>query len=354
MKTSKIIKNSKLYTIGMLFAVLLLVSSLVVGCGGSETVESGKDQSAGGNAKEVKRISIATASTSGAWYPLGGAWASVISKYVPGIEATAEVGAASIENVRKLNEGNVELAFLQPDVAYNAYTGSENFKDVKMDSIRALFANYAVVAHIVTTDPEIKSIKDFAGKRVGVGAPGSGNEVTSRTILEVNGLTYDDIDEQFLSFPEMINAIKDNQLDVAIGTMPVPTGILVDLNLQHQVKLIPMDESSTNKFLEKNPFFLSIAVPANSYSGIDQDTQTVAFRGVVYGTTRLSDEEAYEIVKAVWEHRDEWKDVHSVAKGITLDIALEGVPSPLHPGAVKFYKEKGITIPDQLLPPEMK
>lgn len=339
--------------------ILITALSLMVGCGGTPTAgtqPSGSPEAKPAESTAVgkKRISIATASTSGAWYPLGGAWASTISKHVPGMDATAEVGAASIENIRKLHNGDVELAILQPDVAYNAYNGEVEFKEAKMDGVRALFAHYPTAAQIVTTNPNINSIADLKGKKVGVGAPGSGNEITARTLLELNGITYDDIDEQFLSFPEMINAIKDNQLDVAIGTMPIPTGIITDLTLQHQVKLIRVSEEEQKKFFEKNPFFITITVPSGTYKGIDQDVDTVAFRGIVYGTTRLSEDKAYEITKAIWENRNEWKDVHAVAKDITLDIALEGVPTPLHPGAVKYYKEKGIDVPAELLPPEMK
>ena len=336
------------------FIMTTLIFSLIVGCGGTETADNTTEETKAAETTEKKRFSIATASTSGAWYPLGGAWASVISKYVPSVEATAEVGAASIENIRKLNAGDVELAILQPDVSYAAYNGTGDFKEAKMDSVRALFATYATVAQVFTTDADIQTMADLKGKKVGVGAPGSGNEITARTLLEVHGLTYDDVDEQYLSAPEMINAIKDGQLDVAIATLPVPTGNITDLSLQHDVIMIPVEDAEQKKFFEINPFFISKPILGGSYDGVDEDVAAVAFRGVVYGTTRLTDDEAYEMVKAVWDHRDEWKGVHAVAEGITLDIALEGVPTPLHPGAVKYYKEKGIDIPDNMLPPEMK
>jgi TRAP transporter TAXI family solute receptor len=120
------------------------------------------------------------------------------------------------------------------------------------------------------------------------------------------------------------------------------------------VTIIPFEDAEQKKFFTANPFFFKKTVPGGTYKGTDADVSAVAFRGTVYGTTRFSEQEVYDMVKAVWENREDWKDVHAVAKDITLEVALEGIPTPLHAGAVKYYKEKGITIPDQLLPPEMK
>ncbi|KKM10081.1 hypothetical protein SY88_15680 [Clostridiales bacterium PH28_bin88] len=355
-------KSGRFATVLVIILVLTLVLS---GCGGGKTADSSKAADSGkssstqtqgsGSGGGKKWISIATASTAGAWYPIGGGMAAVISKYVTNMQANAETGAASLENLRNLQEGKVDIVFTQPDIAYQAYNGLDLYAGKKTDNLRSLMASYGTVAHFFgPKNSPYNSIKEFKGKKVGVGAPGSGTEVFNKTVLAENGLTYDDVEEQFLSVPDQVTAIKDGNLDLSMSLMPVPTGAFTELAVTNGMKLIPLEKDAIDRLVARLPGFLPHVIKAGSYPGQDKDIDTLVYRGLITTTTKMSEEDAYQITKAVWEHRDEWKDVHAVVKDMTLDTALLGHTVPLHPGAIKYYQEKGLTVPPELIPPEMK
>ncbi|MEW6661769.1 MAG: TAXI family TRAP transporter solute-binding subunit [Bacillota bacterium] len=340
----------------ILLAVILVFSVAMVGCGGSKQPETGKEAPKPEEKKvEKKWVSIATASTAGAWYVLGGGMAAVITKYAPNIQANAETGAATLENLRNLQEKKVDMAFVMPDITHMAYTGTGVYEGKKIDNLRALMASYGTVAHFIAPkNNPINSLKDVKGRKLGVGAPGSGTEVFNKNVLSKYGFTYDDIQQQFLSVPEQVTAMKDNNLDLSMSLMPVPTGAFTEFALTNGMKLIPMDKEVVDKLVAELPGWLPHTIKAGSYPGQDQDILTMNYRGTIVARADMTEEDAYQITKAVWEYRDEWKNVHAVAADMTLATALDGISVPLHPGAIRYYKEKGMSIPANLLPPEMK
>lgn len=355
-------KSGRLVT---LLIIMLVLSLVMTACGGGKAADSGKATDSGksssgqtqgsGSGGGKKWVSIATASTAGAWYVIGGGMAAVITKYVPNMQANAETGAASLENLRNLQEGKVDMVFTQPDIAYKAFNGLDMYQGKKTDNLRTLMASYGTVAHFFAPkNSPYNSIKDFKGKKVGVGAPGSGTEVFNKAVLAKYGLTYDDVEEQFLSVPDQVTAIQDGNLDLSMSLMPVPTGAFTELAVTKGFKMIPLDKEVIDKLSAELPGFIPHVIKAGSYPGQDKDIPTLVYRGLIVTTTKMSEEDAYQITKATWEHRDEWKDVHKVTEDMTLDTALSGVTVPLHPGAVRYYKEKGINVPAELLPPEMK
>ena len=185
-------------------ALLIFCALLLVGCGGS-----------GSN----KFINIATGGTAGTYYPIGGAMAEILNKAIPGMNASAQSTGATVANINMLKEGSVDLAIVQNDITYYAVNGTEMFKDKKVENLRGIAARYPETCQIVTLESTgIKSIADLKGKRVAVGAAGSGAEANARQILEAYGITYDDIDEQFLSFGEAASALKDGNVDAAFVT----------------------------------------------------------------------------------------------------------------------------------------
>ena len=329
--------------------LVFVISLLMAGCGGA----SKETQSTQGDSqkKKVKRISIATAGTGGAWYPIGGAFANVITQKAEGFEVTAETSAASIESIRKMKNGDLDMGMLIGDVTWEAYAGKGQYQNAKVDILRSLFAINAFKYHVVALKKSpINKLEEIKGKRVGVGAAGSGNENTVKQLLKAYGITYNDIEEQFLSTTESVTAIRDGNMDVFLAGMSVPSGTIMDLANTHEIKFIPLEGPSIDKFISESPFYFKTTIPNGSYKGQDNEVATIATTGFVTATTRLSEDEVYRIMKAIWDNRDTWVTVHNEAKLIVMDKAIEGLSIPLHPGAVKFYKEKGMQIPDKLLP----
>jgi TRAP transporter TAXI family solute receptor len=297
-----------------------------------------------------KRISIGTAGTAGALYPMGVAMAETINRHVPGFKASAEASSASLENIRNLSQGNVDWAISQNEVAWLAYQGRGKYKGRAVTSLRSLFGTLLSWAQIFTAaDSKIDSVKDFKGKRIGVGAPGSGGERAASKILAYYGLTYKDIKPEFMSNTEMVAALKDGTLDAFIITHPLKSAALLDLTTSFKVKMVPVGDAG---FYKKYPFFTKREIPAGTYRNVDKPVPTPTSRIVMYTSTKagLSAEQVYTLLKGVWGFSGDWVNTHpAVKKYTTLKDALKGLNVPLHPGAVKFYKEKGLSIPPALI-----
>lgn len=297
-----------------------------------------------------KRISIGTAGTAGALYPMGVAMAETINRHVPGFKASAEASSASLENIRNLAQGNVDWAISQNEVAFLAYNGEGKYKGRAVSSLRSLFGTLLSWAQIFTSaDSKINSVKDFKGKRIGVGAPGSGGERAAQKILSYYGLTYKDIKPEFMSNAEMVAALKDGTLDAFIITHPLKSAALLDLTTSYKVKMVPVADDG---FYKKYPYFNKLDVPAGTYRNVDKPVPTPTSRVVMYTSTKadLSTDAVYALLKGLWANTGEWTNTHpAVKKYTTLKDAVNGLQVPLHPGAVKFYKEKGLDVPAKLI-----
>ena len=310
----------------------------------------------GVSAQDVtKRFSIGTAGTAGALYPMGVAMGQTVTRHVPGLAATGEATAASVENIRNLSAGKLVMGISQNEIAWLAYTGTGDFKGRKSDSLRSLFSTiYSYVQVFAKADSPMKSIKDFKGKAIGVGAAGSGGEMAARMILGYYGLSYKDIKPQFIPETEAVGALKDGRIAAFICTHPLKSAALMDLTNSAAVKMIPIADDG---FYKKFPFYTRYEIPAGTYKGIDYPV-SVPISRVIMLTTKtsvLSDDEVYQVVKAIWENRDEWSSVHaSVGKQVTFDAALKELSVPMHPGAIRYFLEKGVQIDKSLYPPEYK
>ena len=300
---------------------------------------------------EDRRISIATAGTAGALYPMGVAMAETINRHVTGFKATGEASAASLENIRNLSRGAVEWGISQNEVAFLAYSGQGEYKDRPVASLQSLFGTIISWAQIFApADSPMAVVKDFKGKRIGVGAPGSGGERAASRILSYYGLDYKQVKAEFMSNAEMVAALKDGTLDAFIITHPLKSAALMDLTTNFKVKMIPVGDEG---FYKEYPYFTRREVPPGTYKNVDQPVATPTSRIVMYTDTHadLGEDDVYRLLRGVWNHSDEWVESHpAVKKYTTLQDALEGLNIPLHPGAVKFYKEKGLDIPAKLVP----
>lgn len=313
-------------------ALCVAGAALLAGCG------SDSGSSAGGG---KQFLNIATGGTAGTYYPLGGALAELLNQNIKGMNASAQSTGASVANVNMLKDGSVDIAFIQNDIAYYAANGKEMFKDNKVESIRGIAALYPETVQFVTTaDKGIKSIADLKGKKVAVGASGSGAEANARQILGAYGLTYDDIDVQYLSFGEAADALKDGNVDVGVVVAGFPTAAIQDLAANKSAALVNIDAEHADKLMKQYPYFTKITVPKGTYPGQEEDVSTVAVKCVVVTTDKLSDDLGEQIAKAIYEHLDRMKAAHAVGKYITKDTALEGMSVKMNAGAEKYLKAK--------------
>ncbi len=311
--------------------VCMAGAGLLAGCGG----DSGKS----GGSKQF--LNIATGGTAGTYYPLGGALAELLNSNIKGMNASAQSTGASVANVNMLKDGSVDIAFIQNDISYYATTGTEMFKDNKMAGLRGIAALYPETVQFVTTaDKGIKSIADLKGKKVAVGAAGSGAEANARQILAAYGLTYDDIDEQFLSFGEAADALKDGNVDAGVVVAGFPTAAIQDLAANKSAQIIHIEGDKVDSLIEKYPYYTKVVIPKGTYPGQDEDVSSIAVKCIIATTDKMSDELGEQIARAVYEHLDRIKAAHAVGKYITKDTALDGMSIQMNPGAEKYLKSK--------------
>lgn len=324
-----------------IFTAMLLL--LMAACGGGEENNSAPDNQ--GEDVEVADedlfITIATGGTSGVYYPIGGALSNLIETNL-NFDTSVQATGASVENVNLLDTNRAELAITMADAVLQAYEGSGAFDgETPKEDLRGLTALYPNFVQIVTTeDSGINSVEDLRGKKVGVGAPNSGVELNARLILEGHGMSYDDIDEDYLSYSEAIDQIKNNMIDVAFVTSGIPNATVIDLSTTHTAKIVPIEGDAIDYLVEKYPFFSANIIPAGTYDN-DQDIPTASITNVLLVNNSLSEDVVYEITKAIFENLDVIHASHNAAKNISLDKVSVGMPIPFHPGAEKYFLEVG-------------
>ena len=304
-------------------------AALVTGCGGSGDQSSAK-----------KFLNIGTGGTAGTYYPIGGAMAEILNSNIKGMNASAQSTGASVANINMLKDGSIDMAIVQNDITYYAVNGTEMFKDKAVTNLRGIATLYPETCQFVTLDKSgIKSIADLKGKRVAVGAAGSGAEANARQILEAYGITYNDIVAQYLSFAEGASALKDGNVDAAFLTAGFPTASVQDISSQNKIRLLPVDSAKADALIAKYPFYTKTVVPAGTYAGFDEDVSTVSVMAMLVCTDKVDDALGYDIAKALFTNLDRIQAAHSVGKLITKEGALNGMPLPMNAGEEKFFKE---------------
>lgn len=291
----------------------------------------------------TKRLRIATAGIGGTWYPLGGGVAKVITKYIPNVEATAYPSGASVENIRAIKKKRADLALVMPDAAYYAYTGTGMFKGKKVPNIRGVCSTYPIdIEIIVAADSPIKKFEDIKGHSIACGAPGSGIELMTRRLLKVHNMSYDDVKENFLSVSESMQAFKDGTVDVVITSIGTPSSAIMDLVTKRKIRFLDISDEALKKINKILPVYFRHIIPGGTYKGIDKDCKTLAWMGFFITYAEMDNKLVYSILDAIFSHKPELNQIHSKFKLITLKTATNGISIPLHPGAIKFYKDKGI------------
>lgn len=298
-----------------------------------------------------ERLSIATGGTGGVYYPYGGGLAELINNHIEGYSAVAEVTGASVENMALIHRGDSDFALVLADTAHQAYTGTEAFDGRQVEDARALGSIYPNAVQIVTlADSDITSLQDLKGKRVSVGAPGSGTELNAKAILETNGLSYDDMETFRFNFNETADALRDGDIDAGFWSVGPPTSSILNLAATRDIRLVGLSDEEIANAKEEEPVFASYELRANLYEGMDEPVQTVSVPNVLVVNAELPDDLAYEVTKVLFEQTDELIAIHPAANDTTVEFSLNATPIPLHPGAIRYYEEIDANVPDKLRP----
>lgn len=298
-------------------------------------------------AQSKKRISIATGGMGGVYFVIGGGIASMLTKYA-GVEAAAEVTAASVDNCKLIGAKKSDLALIMADTGFDAYKGTGIFKGRPVP-IRILTVLYPNLTHLVTLEGKgITKVSDLKGKRVSTGAPGSGTEVIALRVLEAAGLNHEkDIKKDRLGASESAGALKDGKIDAYVWSGGVPTASVLDLAASPGVKMTLLGHDNLiPKMTEKyGPIYYKSVIPKKVYTGMTQDTPVSTVANVLICHKDMDNQLAYNALKSIFEHLKELSAIHKEALHITLKDGASSKAIPYHTGAQKFFKEKGFNVP---------
>ena len=296
----------------------------------------------------AQNISIATGGTGGVYYPMGGGIAAVLSKYVPGMQATAEVTGGSVDNLKLIGSGKPYVGFTMTDAGLDAYRGEDKFKGNKVP-LKTLMILYPNRMHIATVEGRgIATMADLKGKRVSTGSPGSATEVMAFRVIEAAGLDKDkDLKRERLGAAESVNAIKDGKIDAFFWVGGLPTAAVTDLANTPGNKLKLIDHADTVAAMNKKygNLYVEDVITKDIYRGMDTDNKQVTVMNILVSHENMDDKTAYNIVKAIFDKRDDLIAVHKEAANFKLENQKTSAsPIPFHPGAVKYFAEKGIKL----------
>lgn len=309
---------------------LIIAAALVIGISTAQAADN-------------QRLTLATGGTSGVYFPLGGAIGNVIGNKSDGkMSVTAQATGASGENMRLVEAGEVDFAIVQNDVADAAFNGNAPFKN-KLGEVRALGRLYPEYLHVVASkDSGIKKLEDFKGKKISVGARGSGNEVNCRQIFDFYGLNYKNLEPIFLPYGETADQFKDRQLDGFIFTIGTPNPAIQDITTTQEVTFVPLDDAKADAAIAKFPYLVKDSIPAGTYKGQTAAVPTLSVQAMLVVNKDMPDDVAYNLTKLLYENTDAIAKAHNKGSEIKLQNAADGVTIPFHPGAEKYLKEKGI------------
>lgn len=292
-------------------------------------------------------VAILTGGTSGVYYPMGVALSKIFTEKVSGARPSVQATKASVENLNLIQGGKGELAFTLGDSLAAGWKGDEEagFRR-KLDKVRGVTAIYPNYVQIVASkESGIKTLADLKGKRLSVGAPKSGTELNARVILDAAGLSYKDLGKvEYLPFGESVELMKNRQLDATLQSAGLGVSSIRDLATSTPITVVAIPAAIVDK---AGAPFVKQSIPANTYEGQGEPVETAAVVNYLVTRSDLSDDLVYRMTKAMYESLPELQAAHSAAKAINVQKAAEGMPVPLHPGAARYLKEKGVPVPAQ-------
>ena len=311
-----------------LVALLLVVASVfcLAACGGGTTMTMG------------------TGGTQGTYYAYGGILGNQI-KTAAGVTVNVVSTDGSKANILGINEGNYQLGTVQSDVMAYAWAGSRSFEtEGALNSFRVIGGLYAEAVQLVTMDANIKSVQDLKGKKVSIGAAGSGVYFNAIDVLEAAGLSEADIIPQFQSFGDSADALKDGKIDAAFIVAGAPTPAIQELATSTNAYLVPIDGEISQKLMETSPYYTEYKIPANTYNGQTEDVTTVTVKATLIVSASASEDDVYNITKAIFDNVEEITAAHAKGAELSLENATAGMTAPFHKGAAKYFAEKGVTV----------
>lgn len=330
-------------------AVLATALLAIAACGTPAPQGGGPAGStAGGGAlpkPSGKQLAFLTGGTAGTYFPYGGAIANIWSQADIGVNVTVEATGASVENIRLLSEKKADLGLVQNDIADYAANGTEMFS-AKQQVLGIAIMYPEVIQLVARADAGINTVQDLKGKRVGVGAPGSGNEVNARQILTVANIKYTDLAQASqLSYAEMAAAIKDRRLDAMFVTAGVPNAAIQDIASTQAIKMIPITGDFGNQVKSRYGFFADATIAGGVYPGVSTETRTIAVQSTLVARTDLEENVVYWLTKTLFEKQPQIAAAHAKGKELVRANALAGMSITLHPGAKRYYDEVGVKKP---------
>ena len=315
-------------TLSIVLAVIVAVT-LLTACGGT---------------KAATKMTMGTGGTAGTYYAFGG----VLGQYIKnkaGIDVTVVSTDGSKANIESIASGDYQLGTVQSDVMAYAWAGSRSFEsNGAINSFRVVGGLYAEAVQLITMDPNVKSVADLAGKSVSIGAPGSGTYFNAMDVLGAAGLTEADIKPQYQSFADSTDALKDGKIDAAFIVAGAPTAAITELCTTNDAYLVPIDGAVADKLMADCPFYTSYSIPAGTYKGQDADVTTVTVKATLIVTASASDDDVYNLTKAIFDNVDAIAAENGKGKELSVDNATSGMSAPFHAGAAKYYAEKGVTV----------
>ncbi len=291
-----------------------------------------------------ERMMMGTGGTAGTYYAFGGVLAQYMKNYAD-IKVTAVSTSASKANIQSIEDGDYQIGFTQSDVMSYAWEGTKSFEsDGASREFRVLGGLYAETVQLITMDENINSVADLEGKRVSIGAPGSGVYFNAIDVLGGAGLTEEDILPQYQSFDDSKEALKDGQIDAAFIVAGAPTSAITELATTNGVKLIPIADELRDNIIETSPFYTAMEIPAGTYPGQDEAVQTITIKATLVVDKDLDEETVYKLTAAIFDHTEEITLENAKGAELSVENATEGMAVPFHAGAAKYFAEQGITV----------
>ncbi len=296
----------------------------------------------------AQNLSIATGGTGGVYYPLGGGIAAVLSKHVPGMQATAEVTGGSVDNLKLIGSGKPYIGFTMTDAGQDALRGEDKFKGNKVP-LKTLMVLYPNRMHVVSVEGRgVNKMSDLKGKRVSTGSPGSATEVMAFRVIEAAGLDKDnDVKRERLGVAESVNAVKDGKIDAFFWVGGLPTAAVTDLANTPGTKIKMIDHAEAVAAMNKKygNLYVEDVIPKDVYRGMDADNKQATVMNILVCHESMDEKTAYNIVKTIFDKRDDLIAVHKEAANFKLENQKTAAsPIPFHPGALKYFAEKGVKL----------
>lgn len=322
------------------FVLLIISVGLIAACGNDTSSSDSNDKSE----KEITKVSFSTATTSGTWYPLGAAMAKEWNDNSDLVEVSSSSSDGSLHNLNLMLEGDVDMAFSTSDVLNDAYFGEKDFEGRAFKNVRTLGSAHPNAVYFVARgDSGVDDISDFKGKVFVPGAPSSSNRVTAEAILEAYGLTTNDFIPEYVDYQEALNLMQNKRVDGTDFQGGMPASIVTEAISTTDARILEVSDEAIQRLRENFPTYYEMTIPGGTYENHDEDIQTIYQPNLIVVTEEMPEEIAYELTKVLWENIDAIHEGMPSVKGFDLESATENLGEiPLHPGAEKFYREKGL------------